>query len=111
MAGLFLLGAVALGAWGLSRLRGRQERQRLHYSPRALFRGLCQAHSLDRPSRRLLRQLARWHKLDHPARIFLEPSRFLPENLNPGLREKAAMLRELRDHLFADTEPNGRKEN
>jgi hypothetical protein len=102
VTGLVILVAVILGVFILARLLARQERQRLYYSPRALFRSLCKAHQLDRQNRRLLDDLARWQRLTHPAQLFLESHRFDPVNLSPQLREKAELLQKLRDQIFAN---------
>ena len=100
LLGLLLLVAVLAGVLVLSRLVARQERHRRHNNPRSLFRGLCRAHGLDRPSRRLLAQLARSGRLAHPAVLFLEPHRFEAHALGPNLRAKQADLEALRDRIF-----------
>ncbi len=101
VVGLLILAAAAGGVFLLTRLLSRQDRQRRHNNPRGLFRNLCGAHGLDRPSRRLLGQLARWQKLPHPAQLFLEPDRFRAEALSPKLRQQLPALEKIRDQIFA----------
>lgn len=104
VTGLLILAGVIVGLFILSRLLSRQDRQRVCNSPRALFRSLCKAHSLDRRSRRLLSRVARWQRLAHPARLFLEPNRFDGSNLSPELGPKRAALAGLRERIFADVD-------
>jgi hypothetical protein len=68
--------------------------------PHKLFRELCAAHRLDRPSRRLLSLLARTWQFPQPAQVFLTPTAFEPERLPPVLQKKAAELNQLRERLF-----------
>src|SRR5262245_57072401 len=78
LLGILILLSIVVFIWILSRFLSRQERIRRHFSPKALFQALCNAHGLEPSQRRLLKRLARHHGLAQPARIFLEPDRFDP---------------------------------
>lgn len=68
--------------------------------PWKLFRELCRAHQLDRPSQRLLAQVARARRYAQPAEVFVRPQAFSPEGLPPALRQRAAHLERLQRLLF-----------
>jgi hypothetical protein len=68
--------------------------------PPKLFRELCTAHRLDRPSRRLLANLAETWQFAQPAQVFVTPTAFEPERLPPNWQKKAAELKRLRERLF-----------
>ncbi len=98
-----LIGGLAL----LSRYLNRQDKRRLYNNPRALFRTLCKAHDLDRPSRRLLKQLAKAHDITEPAQLFLDPERFDVTLLGSDLRRQQPAIVALGRKLFAQ-EPRPR---
>ena len=69
-------------------------------SPWKLFRELCQAHELDRPSQRLLASLARVRRYEQPSQLFVSPESFDVADLPNHWRSKAAHLRRLKLVLF-----------
>ena len=77
-------GLVAV-AWARAHWAGPSPHGLTPSSPNRLFRGLCRAHGLAWADRRLLLRLARFQELDNPGRLFLEPERFDPAALDPGL--------------------------
>jgi len=99
--GLGLVGVVAV-AWLLAKLLAWRDGRGARNSPRALFRGLCKVHSLDRRQRSLLRQLARVHRLAHPAILFVEPQRLYPGENSPVPSSQVDALAVLRQRLFGD---------
>jgi hypothetical protein len=92
--------ALALALWIVSRVAGGQNRRLACNRPGKLFVSLCRAHRLGWKDAWLLWQLARWQELHDPARLFLEPERFDPPGLGPGLVPHAERLRALRNRLF-----------
>jgi hypothetical protein len=68
--------------------------------PHKLFRELCMAHRLDRPSRRLLLHLADATQLAQPAQVFLTPAAFEPSRVPAALRGRVDELKRLRERLF-----------
>jgi hypothetical protein len=99
-----LAGAAGIGflLWIVAHLVGGYDRRATFNSPRKLFLRLCRAHRLTWRDTWLLWRLARSQRLGDPARLFLEPERFDPSDLAPGLRRHAERLQSLRDRLFAD---------
>jgi hypothetical protein len=65
-----------------------------------LFRELCAAHGLKRPTRRLLQQLAAAHGITNPALLFVEPQHFDLKSLPAETRISPTELRKLRQKLF-----------
>jgi hypothetical protein len=102
LTGLFILAAIFVGIWLLSRLLAMRDRHRVYNSPRRLFRSLCKAQGLGWRDRRLLRRLAGSQQLKDPGRLFLEAERFDEAKLPPSLRPNARRLREIRDCLFVE---------
>lgn len=98
--GLLCVLAILLGAWLLSKVVERYDRQRPINSSWMLFLSLCKAHQLRWPERWLLWRVAREQRLKDPARLFLEPERFHPANAGPFQRLRAAQLDVLRERLF-----------
>jgi hypothetical protein len=68
--------------------------------PHKLFRELCMAHRLDRPSRRLLLHLADATQLPQPAQVFLTPAACEPSRVPAALRGRVDELKRLRERLF-----------
>lgn len=65
-----------------------------------LFRGLCQAHELDRGSRKLLKQVVRVYQMNKPALIFVEPKWLRSAAGNAAFQAESENLRQLQDRLF-----------
>jgi len=105
---LLIVAGAALAIWLLSRVPAVQNRVRRFNNPRQLFKQLCRAHELDRPSRRLLRRLARHHGMKQPALLFLEPERFRGR-LDGKLVSERGNIQALRNRLFAGAQetPSG----
>lgn len=84
----------------IARLLASRDKHEVYNSPRALFRALCRAHSLDWRSRLLLRKLARAQNLAMPARLFVEPERFSEAKVPAALRRHTNDIDRLRTRLF-----------
>jgi hypothetical protein len=102
LAGLAILIGFAIGVLILSRLAARAEKRRALYSPRALFRQLCDAHGVDRTGRRLLMFVARAQMLADPNRLFIEPDRLDVSLLPQEWQSHRAELAALRVRLGGD---------
>ena len=100
-----VIGAGALAALGIVAYTVKSMlHRRRHYSPKALFDGLCCTHGLDRTARALLWQVARLHNLTQPARLFTEPQWLDPARLQRSLGSRAAEAAALHARLFAESE-------
>ena len=84
----------------VAKIVASRDKRQLYNSPRGLFRALCRAHGLDRPSRRLLSRIARAQELAQPARLFLEPERYSEAKVSEQFREERAAIELLRKKLF-----------
>jgi hypothetical protein len=100
ITGIVAILAFAVVLYLVNRWYNRYSGRQSYNSPSAMFRELCNAHSLDRKTRQLLMRVAHWQGLAQPARLFLEPERFEPANLSPELERYSAELFELRSKLF-----------
>jgi hypothetical protein len=98
--GAAVLLAVLVAAFAVTRLV-MACRRHIRRNPWWLFLALCRAHRLRWRQRWLLWQVAKHQRMEHPARLFLEPARFEPAGLGPGLRRRVAELRGVRDQVFA----------
>ena len=101
---LFLWFGIVIGVFVvigiIAKVVARRDKRQLYNSPRGLFRALCRAHGLDRPSRRLLARIARAQELTQPARLFLEPERYSEAKVSEQFREERAAIELLRKKLF-----------
>jgi hypothetical protein len=95
LAGMLVLVFVA---WGFSYWQKWRE-LRVIDSPRALFKELCAAHSLDRADRELLYEIAQWHQLADPVQLFVEPRLFEPGAMHQDL-DCDLEVQELQSRLF-----------
>jgi hypothetical protein len=91
---------IGVGAAVYSYLKRRNDMTERCDDPQKLFRELCQAHQLDRPSRRLLLQLAAALNLAQPAQVFLMPGMFEAVRLPASLRGRVDEFKQLRHRLF-----------
>ena len=96
LAGMLVL---VFFAWGFSYWQKRRE-SRVVDSPRALFKELCAAHSLDRADRELLYEIAQWHQLTDPVQLFVEPRLFQPRAMHQDL-DCDLEVQELQTRLFS----------
>ena len=96
LAGMLVL---VFFAWGFSSWQKWRE-SRIVDSPRALFKELCAAHSLDRADRELLYEIAQWHQLADPVQLFVEPRLFQPSAMHQDL-DCDLEVQELQARLFA----------
>lgn len=102
LLGLALLACGVVGLWMLSQHLARREKALRLYSPRRLFKQLCDAHGLPRAARKTLKRLAHVHELENPARLFLEPERF---DISEGQSvQQQEAYRALKRKLFGDLE-------
>jgi hypothetical protein len=91
---------IGVGASIYSYLKRRNDMTERCDDPQKLFRELCHAHQLDRPSRRLLLQLAAALNLAQPAQVFLMPAAFESVRLPATLRGRVDEFKQLRQRLF-----------
>src|SRR5262245_13915332 len=64
---------IGVGMAVYAHLKRRNDMTERCDDPHKLFRELCLAHQLDRPSRRLLLQLAEGINMGQPAQVFVTP--------------------------------------
>jgi hypothetical protein len=93
-------GAIAILCGGLY-FAHRWFHHHRHHSHAALFRGLCEAHGLNRASRRLLAQVGRCCRVSPPARLFVEPQWLDSVNLSGALQTRAEEIGAMRARLFS----------
>jgi hypothetical protein len=91
---------IGVGTAVYSHLKRRNDMTERCDDPHKLFRELCLAHQLDRPSRRLLLQLAEGLNLAQPAQVFITPSAFEPVRVPSALRGRIDEIKRLRQRLF-----------
>jgi len=99
---LLVAGSFVFLFWGLSLVLARQERSQNSSSPKNLLRALCQAHGLSRSDRWILTKLADHYKLRSPVFLFLQPERFVVEELPASLAKKSEEVERIQAVLFAD---------
>jgi hypothetical protein len=99
--GLAIVTGLAMALLVLSKYVARRERARRTFSPRDLFKQLCQAHQLERSECKALWRLAQQDQLEHPARLFLEPERF--DRPGTAVDADRETYRRLRSKLFDAT--------
>jgi len=101
---LFLWFGIVIGVFVvigiIAKIVARRDKRQLYNSPRGLFRALCRAHGLDRPSRRLLARIARAQELAQPGRLFLEPERYSEAKVSEQFREERGTIELLRKKIF-----------
>jgi hypothetical protein len=98
----YVVGAVLIGVVtaAYSHHKRRNDMTERCDDPHKLFRELCQAHQLDRPSRRLLLQLAAGLNFAQPAQVFVSPSAFEAVRVPAALRGRVDELKRIRERLF-----------
>lgn len=98
----YIVAAIVIGVGYAvyTHLKRRNDMTERCDDPHKLFRELCLAHQLDRPSRRLLLQLAEGHNLTLPAQVFVTPAVFEPVRVPAALRGRIDEIKRLRERLF-----------